>query len=187
MIYLFSALDTISDQDFQRALHLLPPSRREYALHFRRIEDQKRTVIGYLLLLYGLRHEYGITGCPDIVPAPSGKPYLTGKNMPFFSISHSGKYVGCALHSAEIGLDIQETVSIRPALVRRVCTDREQSLIKTDEDFCRLWTRKESVSKLTEEGISGDFQNILDLHPEFVTTSHPLEGGRYYLSYSVQK
>ena len=187
MIYLFSALDAFSDEDFRRGLSILPPSRREYALHFRRIEDQKRTVIGYLLLLYGLRHEYGIAGCPVIVPAPSGKPYLIGKNMPFFSISHSGSFIGCALHSAEIGLDIQETVSIRPALVRRVCTAEEQSLIKTDEDFCRLWTRKESVSKLTGEGISDDFQNILDLHPEFVTTSHPLEGGRYYLSYSVQK
>ena len=187
MIYLFSALDAFSDEDFRRGLSILPPSRREYALNFRRIEDQKRTVIGYLLLLYGLRHEYGIAGCPVIVPAPSGKPYLIGKNMPFFSISHSGSFIGCALHSAEIGLDIQETVSIRPALVRRVCTAEEQSLIKTDEDFCRLWTRKESVSKLTGEGISDDFQNILDLHPEFVTTSHPLEGGRYYLSYSVQK
>lgn len=187
MIYLFSALDTFSDEDFHRALSILPPPRREYALRFRRIEDQKRAVIGYLLLLYGLRHKYGITGCPVIVPAPSGKPYLTGKNMPFFSISHSGSFIGCALHSAEIGLDIQETVSIRPALVRRVCTAEEQSLIKTDEDFCRLWTRKESVSKLTGEGISDDFQNILDLHPDIVTTSQPLEGGRYYLSYSVQR
>ena len=187
MIYLFSSLDTFSDEDFHRALNLLPPARKEYALHFRQIQDQKRTVIGYLLLLCGLRKEYGITDRPEIVTEPSGKPYLHEKNMPFFNISHSGNCVACALHSSEIGVDIQKTVPLRPSLIQRVCTPGEKGLIQTDEDFCRLWTRKESVSKLTGEGISGSFQNILDLHPEIDTISQPLEGGRYYLSYSVRR
>lgn len=184
MIYLFPSLDTFTEEALSRTLPFLPPARREYALHFRRIEDQKRTVIGYLLLVYGLRKEYGMRKLPDISLSPSGKPCLIGKNMPFFSISHSGSYVGCALHHSEIGLDIQQTVPLRPAVVRRICTPEEKLSIVTDEDFCRLWTKKESAVKLTGEGITGDFRDILLLHPEIHTVSLPLEKGKYYLSYS---
>lgn len=184
MIYLFSALDSFTGEDFSRALALLPPARQEYALHFRQLRDQKRTVVGYLLLVYGLRKEYGIKELPSISFAPSGKPCLAGKDMPFFSISHSGSYVGCALHCKEIGLDIQQTVPLRPAVARRVCSPKERESVVTSEDFCRLWTRKESAVKLTGEGITGNFRDVFSLHPEIHTVSLPLENGNYFLSYS---
>lgn len=183
MIYLFPSLDTFTEEALARTLSLLPPSRRKYAQHFRRIEDQKRTAIGYLLLVYGLRKEYGLKMLPDISISPSGKPRLTGKGMPFFSISHSGSYVGCALHHSEIGLDIQQTIPLRPAVVRRICTPEEKISILTEEDFCCLWTKKESAVKLTGEGITNDFRSIL-LRPDIHTVSLPLENGKYYLSYS---
>lgn len=191
MIYLFSSLDKFTDEMLENSLAIVPEGRRKHALKFGAKEDQKRAVIGWLLLAYGLRKEYGIARPPEFSYGASGKPFLPGENMPFFSISHSGNYIGCALHSEEIGLDIQKTVTPRPSLIRKVCTQKEAARVdrasqdSSRQEFCRIWTQKESVVKLTGEGICKDFRNILLLHPEIHTATLPLAGGAYFLSCST--
>ena len=175
MIYLFQKLDTLRDAAWTQALSLLPDERKEYVLHFRKREDQKRSAIGWLLLAYGLKQEYGIQMPPALCRTSNGKPYFPEKNMPFFNLSHSGDLVGCAISEKEIGLDIQKLVTPRPSLVRRVCTEEELAFVENSEDpsmeFCRIWSQKESAVKLTGEGITGNFRNILTIHPDIGTRS----------------
>lgn len=185
MIYLFQELRTFSVQSFERSLQLLPPERREYAFHFKHPEDQKRSALAWLLLAYGLRKEYGMEAVPKFRKAASGKPFLLGAHMPFFSLSHSGDFVGCALHDQEIGLDIQKITEPRDSLIRRVCTQEELASLKSSQDFCRIWAMKESAVKLTGEGITGNFRDILTLHPDMRTHAVPLENGAGFLAYSV--
>ena len=185
MIYLFQELSAFSMQSFNQSLQFLPPERREYVLHFRQPEDQKRSALAWLLLAYGLRKEYGLGTVPEFQRTASGKPFFPGNHMPFFNLSHSGDFVGCALHNQEIGLDIQKITEPRDSLIRRVCTQEELAFLKSSQDFCRIWAMKESAVKLTGEGITGNFRDIFTLHPDMNTYTFPLENGAGFLAYSV--
>ena len=165
MIYLFQELDLISNELLHQMIFSLPVARREYVQHFKLPEDQKRSALAWLLLRYGLKQEYGFREVPDFQRTTSGKPFFRGENMPFFNLSHSGNFVGCALHDREIGLDIQTLTEPRESLIRRVCTQEELFSLKSSQDFCRIWAMKESAVKLTGEGITGNFREILTLHP----------------------
>lgn len=89
-----------------------------------------------------------------------GKPYL--KDSPFcFSISHSGEYVLCAVAGEEIGADIQQHRSCNGRkLADRFFSERERAVLEQafrdragEEEFFRLWVRKEAYGKLTGGGI----------------------------------
>lgn len=185
MIYFFEELDVFSEEQLQRGLMLLPENRREYVLRFQQMKDQKQSVVGWLLLAYGVRQEYGMDRIPDFQQNASGKPFFQGENMPFFNLSHSGSFVGCALHREEIGMDLQKLTPAKPALVGRVCTKEELASVKSDLDFCRIWTTKESAAKLTGEGITSSFRDILILHPEIHPHAVPLKNGAGFLAYST--
>ena len=174
MIYLFQELDLISNELLHQIIFSMPVARREYVLHFKQPEDQKRSALAWLLLRYGLKQEYGFREVPDFQRTTSGKPFFRGENMPFFNLSHSGNFVGCALHDREIGLDIQTLTEPRESLIRRVCTQEELFSLKSSQDFCRIWAMKESAVKLTGEGITGNFREILTLHPNMHTHTIPL-------------
>ena len=185
MIYFLEELDVFSEEQLQQGLMLLPEKRREYVLRFRQMKDQKQSVVGWLLLAYGVRQEYGMEKIPDFQKTASGKPFFQGENMPFFNLSHSGSFVGCALHREEIGMDLQKLTPAKPALVRRVCTKEELASVKSDLDFCRIWAMKESAAKLNGKGITNSFRDILVLHPEIHSHAVPLENGAGFLAYST--
>lgn len=92
-----------------------------------------------------------------------GKPYLEG-NPFFFSLSHSGDYVLCAVSDREIGADIQKTDCtgkcrerqladrfFSPAEAQRL---RQYSDAEAASYFYTLWTRKEAYGKLTGAGVA---------------------------------
>ena len=74
--------------------------------------------------------------------------------------------MACAISDKPIGIDIE---SIRPAketVIRYAMNDAETQRImessNPDLEFTRLWTMKESVLKLTGEGINDDMKNVLN-------------------------
>lgn len=97
-----------------------------------------------------------------------GKPYF--RDLPYyFSLSHSGDYVFCALSTEEIGADIQQhrrqlKEDNRRRLAERFFSEEEKRALEASgergELFYRLWTRKEAFGKLTGEGVAG----ILDVN-----------------------
>lgn len=82
-----------------------------------------------------------------------GKPYFA--NFPlFFSLSHSGDFVFCAVSEREIGADLQEeTDADWETLSRRFFSVRERERL-SKELFFRIWCRKEAYAKLTGEGLA---------------------------------
>ena len=74
-----------------------------------------------------------------ITESESGKPLTAGA---FFSISHSGDMVACAVSDREVGLDVE---CIRPVPTRlgRLLEDKWQ----TESEFWQLWTRREAALK----------------------------------------
>ena len=80
-----------------------------------------------------------------------GKPYKDQK--PFFNVSHSGNVVGIFISdSAEVGFDIQRIKSFDEKLLNYVFS-AEKRLIKTEKDFAKLWTMKESAIKCLGRGV----------------------------------
>ena len=160
MIYLFQELDLISNELLHQIIFSMPVARREYVQHFKLPEDQKRSALAWLLLCYGLKQEYGFREIPDFQKTSSGKPFFCGKNM-------------------------QKLTKPRESLIRRVCTQEELISLRSPQDFCRIWAMKESAVKLTGEGITGNFREILTLHPDIHTHTLPLENGAGFLAYSI--
>lgn len=186
MLYLYQDLGAFSDELLARALAVIPEERANRARQYKKTDDRKRSVIAYLLLVYGLKQESGCLTLPRFATEPTGKPVLT--ESPFhFSFSHSGALVGCALSETPIGLDIEKTHPFKPALLRRVCTEEERAAVKSDEDFCALWTKKESAAKLLGTGLATGMRNILRQHSEIKTHTISWDGGAYYLSLSCYR
>lgn len=88
----------------------------------------------------------------------NGKPYF--KKYPYyFSLSHSGDHVVCALSEREVGADLQiHRAAGLERLAVRYFSAAEVDAFRQTEDreafFFRLWARKEAYGKLTGKGIA---------------------------------
>lgn len=113
----------------------------------------------------------GISRVLDLLREPLEITYRYGENgkpefakigsVPHFNLSHSGKYVLCAVSDAEVGADIQQMRPLKDfQLARRFFSPGELQRImdfeehrQREKEFYRLWVRKEAYGKLTGEGI----------------------------------
>lgn len=118
-----------------------------------------------------LTHLFGRDGQPpQFTHGSRGKPYLVGENEPFFSLSHSGDWVFCAVADSEVGLDTQEFTPYREKIAARWFTDIERTWLaeNPDERFAMLWAKKEAYCKFTGFG--------LVLPPSSFSVPYPADG-----------
>lgn len=135
------------------------PLRTERASRFRFPKDR--------LLCLGagaLLHYAGITE-ESVCFAEYGKPFVPGAERKF-SLSHSGDYSLLAVSSSEIGTDLEYLDAGHLSVAKRVLTEPELDWLSAfsgeteEERFLRLWTLKESVSKLLGTGLSLSFSSF---------------------------
>lgn len=124
--------------------------------------DYQRALVEKLLQ-WALLREYGL----DISKlhrdrTPEGKPFFTDCPVQF-NLSHCTGLVCCALSRFPVGVDGECSRPVSERLIERVCTDRERAWLAGQPDgiagFLSLWTLKESVMKLSGQGIAYGFQN----------------------------
>ncbi|HJC63999.1 MAG TPA: 4'-phosphopantetheinyl transferase superfamily protein [Candidatus Blautia merdavium] len=99
------------------------------------------------------------------VSGAHGKPGFPGYPQIQFNISHSGEYAACALTRVPCGLDIQEIRGFRgKRILERTMDEEQQRQILSSADpalaFSRLWAEKESIVKLSGEGLSRSFRDL---------------------------
>lgn len=83
----------------------------------------------------------------------NGKP-VGGEG--FFSISHSGEHVVCAVSDRPVGVDVEKIRASRPKVAQKYFTGEEQrGLTEDDARFWHIWTGKEALCKLSGEGLAG--------------------------------
>lgn len=82
-----------------------------------------------------------------LAKTPEGKPYLVADKgvPPQISLSHSGKWVVCALSDDPIGVDVQAVRSISNGVFKRFMPDVRPE--DDDRANTRLWTRYEACLK----------------------------------------
>ena len=156
MIRLYYA--DISELDDTRPRPELSSYRREKLAKLQNRTLRQQETGAELLLIQAVR---------DLIPeAPlplrigterNGKPFL--QDLPyFFSLSHSGTLAACSIADRAIGLDVQIRRQVTPAFIKRCFTEEEQLYLERSdspvEAFTMLWTRKESLLKMTGEGLA---------------------------------
>lgn len=143
-------------KDFYKdGINLLDRERLEKAERYIKEEDRLLSFMTGLLL----RKILGVSDEKKLLYGRSGKPYL--EQGPFFSISHSGDTAVIAVSDGEIGVDIERPRNIDQKIMERCFTDDETKFADgSPENFVRIWTLKEAVSKFFGEGIGFGFNSF---------------------------
>ena len=151
-VYLVDCSLLEQPEQLRRAYPLLDASRRRQVdVHQTALGKAQRAAAGVLLT-----HLFGIDGNPPALSHGSrGKPYLAGREDLFFNLSHSGRFVCCAVSEKEVGVDAQKRGPCRPQVAARHFTQAEQQwMVENPNDrFTRLWALKEAYVKYTGFGL----------------------------------
>jgi len=81
---------------------------------------------------------------PRIEKDTRGKPFFPERPDIFFSLSHTGSCVLCAVGSDPVGADVETVRPVSRSVILKTCTPGELA----EFDFFELWTLKESFFKL---------------------------------------
>lgn len=158
MLYINDSPEILTDSEYNRWLPYLPAERRKKALSYINEDDSKRCVAAYILLVKGLKNEYGFSEFPEITYSENGKPFLKDYPNVYFNISHCDKAVACIISTRPIGIDVETIKPFDKELATFVCNKQELTEILNNPDpallFTILWTRKESFCKMTGEGLN---------------------------------
>ena len=122
---------------------------------FRFFKDKLRTLYGELAARYMCAGD-GISPSQLVMARGEyGKPYFTNTDLKF-NISHSGKYIVCAVCDGEVGVDIEEITKTDLSLARNIFMPSEQKYIQSSKDkikaFYEIWTAREAYMKYVGKG-----------------------------------
>lgn len=119
--------------------------------------DQQRSLLGRLLLAYGLLElGYPVSALADLDYSPQGRPFLS---YPLdFNISHSNERVLCAITTAgRVGIDIEHIRSLDMASFQALFSPRFKIELEGSatpwEDFFTWWVARESAIKADGRGM----------------------------------
>ena len=158
MNYVYSETLEFSDDDYREALSYVTAQRREKAERYFSMKDKKLSVSAYLVLIYGLKKEYGIEKKQEFYTNCYGKPFPVLENYSF-NISHTEGGVMCSLGMDDLGCDIESCVE-KPFLPENIFHKNEINLVRNATNpsfaFTRLWTLKEAWAKCDGLGLLSD-------------------------------
>ncbi len=137
-------------------INLISPERAEKAKRYKMEDDQKRCVLGGLLLRRFL-------GDTQIADNGFGKPIA--ENGVCFNLSHSGEYALLAVDSQNIGCDIERIKTVPFEKIGKIVfCEKEMEKIKSSPDkageFFTLWTKKEALLKCIGEGFHREAKSV---------------------------
>lgn len=147
----------VSDLDVSESYPHLSEDRKGKVDNFRFVKD-KRLSAGAYLLLKKLLNELNITD-PIFRTGKYGKAYIVNYKNIYFNLSHSGRFVACAISDAEVGVDVEyndSTIDLNIAKHYFFNTEYE-SIMKSEnpsDEFFKYWVLKESYMKYTGLGFN---------------------------------
>jgi len=154
-IYACYINDLPDPQTEMTALRGLPQNRITKILKQNKLESRRQSLGAGLLLKYVLNKNGIDSSYVEI--GTNNKPEVQGLN---FNLSHSYDIVICAVSEKAVGCDIEKISNVNLSIAKRFFSENEFKYIesfsveKTDNEFYRLWTAKESFIKMTGEGLS---------------------------------
>ncbi|MFZ5987787.1 MAG: 4'-phosphopantetheinyl transferase family protein [Bacillota bacterium] len=195
-VYAVKINDEVERDKFEKVLHNLPEDKKEKIKKFRRFEDGLRALSAEILIRVIITTKLGIKN-DEIVfeTGQHGKPYLTGFDNFHFNLSHSGKWVVCAVSDLPVGIDVEQIKEIELNIANRFFSQIEaKDLFHKNENerlgyFFDLWTLKESYIKADGKGLSmplNSFSFRVENDEIFFETDNELKDC-YFKQYSIDR
>ena len=164
MIYIFDNLQDVREQEFVQASFCLSEERREKVNRFVFPKDRALGITAGLLLMYGLKKEYHISGPLEMSYNLYKKPFLKQYPDIYFNLSHCTGCAACGLSGKSIGIDVQEIVPYDESLAQMVMSEKELHMLHHSEKpgilFTKFWSLKESYLKCLGTGLMDNIQEI---------------------------
>lgn len=158
--FFYADITELSAGDWMASqLHRLDQASLSRAADITHVRRREQFCHGRILLKHALAHVYGETVSGwRLDVGHGGKPFLLGRQGPAgvsLSLSHSGRWVVCALAECEtLGIDIERCKPRDfPALSVQVMTPAERAYLAgltpegQAEFFYQCWTAKEACAK----------------------------------------
>lgn len=147
----------VEDLNLSETCSRLPEARKAKVNNFRFDKDKKLSAGAYFLLNKLLEEEQISKAVFKV--GKYGKPYISNHKNLFFNMSHSGKFVACAISDKEVGLDIELTdPTIELEIAENFFYNSEyENIMKSknpQNEFFRYWVLKESYMKYTGLGFN---------------------------------
>ncbi|MDQ2087638.1 4'-phosphopantetheinyl transferase superfamily protein [Herbivorax sp. ANBcel31] len=145
---------------FEKALTYIPETKQDKIKRFLRYEDSVRSLIAEILIRKIVILKLKIKNDEIFFETGEyGKPYLKGVDDFHFNISHSGKWVVCAISDRPVGVDVEKIKHLDIKIADRFFSKKEiDDLYRLEESerlqyFFDLWTLKESYIKADGRGL----------------------------------
>lgn len=151
-----SYYEMIKSDIFEKALVKLFKSRKGLNKHN---ENTKRSLMSEIIVRYLIK-KFLKEDRPILKKNIFGKPLLENYPNFYFNISHSGKWIVCAIDDQPIGIDIQQIVVFDFKFVVEFFSIKEiKSISERQKEqqlnyFYDLWTLKESYVKAKGIGLN---------------------------------
>ena len=156
MFVVVDGLENLGEKDLLFFMPYLNKQRTEKVESLRFLPDKIASACVFTLLRCMLETA-GVSDC-EFGFSETSKPYLFSRGDVFFSLSHDRKGVCACVSDREVGADIQELFSYEKALAERILSSKElpcfDNGVDKDRLLTRMWTLKESYSKMTGEGLA---------------------------------
>lgn len=177
--------DGLSFAEVEGFLPCVSAGRRKAILKKSVETDKVQSLIAGLLLRSEISRCIGIPENKlSFVKGPLGKPYVKGGGVQF-SVSHTKGAVCVAIGNdadGEIGVDIEcRTRCASDKLKERVLSKGERDIVHTDEDFIRVWVKKEAFLKRTGIGVATDLKGA---DTSILPDTFEFSCGDYYIGVS---
>lgn len=156
---LFTYLPSLENEELlAQILRKFPHDFSKGVLKYKRWQDGFSTVLGRLLLAYGLKNFHNFKFPVNLLFNESKKPSLNYSSLQF-NISHSKELIACAISTdGSIGIDVEKVTEINWREFELQLTENEYSRIansdKQNDEFFLYWTQKEAVLKANGEGLN---------------------------------
>ncbi len=139
--------------DIGLAMSALSEERAKLASSFLFERDRRLSAVAGLFMGW-ISMTYDVVVRVD----PNGKPRAVGDKV-HFNVSHSGRYVACAVADVPVGIDIEAEGENLDLLAAVAMPEEREVFSRMPEGerealFCRMWTAKESYMKAVGLGMS---------------------------------
>ena len=172
-VHLLELNKHLSQDVSTKLMQMISSEKRERINQFHCIEDAERSLLGDVLVRKLIKDKLGVANHLIKFSANEyGKPFL--ENAPHFhyNLSHSGKYIACAISDVPVGIDVEELKPINMRIAERFFSSGEVEYIlskpgkEQKEAFYSIWTMKEAYIKYKGKGLGIPLNsfNALDLN-----------------------
>lgn len=186
----YARVPEFSEAEEQQVMQILPGERTERIGRTKLIQKRMQSLSAGLLLEYALR-EYGLRSC-DLTfrKNKDGKPTIAEYPDFYYNLSHSKEYVALVTDCDPVGIDVEGSRFGYQELAKRFFSETEQEALKehwSDEEFTRIWTRKESYLKASGYGMRMPLDGFSTLGEQVLLNEKMCsdmieEGVTYYLA-----